>query len=106
MKQWIQMRIEWIDQQFIAAPAFSLKGGSATRGSKLDLRAPTGMIYYTLDGTDPRGPGGAVSPAAQPFRSALTLNKSTVVFCRACQTKCWSCPAVARFVVGEAGSER
>jgi len=99
MKQWIQQRIEWIDQQFLAAPSFSAPSGAVARGFSLVLRAPAGKIYYTLDGTDPRAPGGAVSSAAQAFDTSLKLDTNAVVFCRAYQNNRWSYPAVARFTL-------
>lgn len=36
---------------------------------------PNGTIYYTLNGDDPRSPGGAISPSAQPFNTTLLLNQ-------------------------------
>src|SRR5690606_28154317 len=49
----------------IDAPAFSLAPGDVAAGSTLAIDGPTGgAIYYTLDGSDPRLPGGAINPAA------------------------------------------
>ncbi len=48
----------------LAPPVFSQYGGSVTSGYPLVLSSATGTIYYTLDGSDPRLPGGAVSPLA------------------------------------------
>ena len=106
MKQWIQNRIAWIDQQFIPAPSFSLPAGSVNPASKLELRAPAGKIYYTLDGSDPRVAGGAVSPAARVYSSALVLNEPAVVFCRVHEDRRWSGPAVAKFLLKVKGSDR
>ena len=99
MKQWIQKRIEWIDQQFLAAPTFSLAAGPVARGSSLELRAPMGKVYYTLDGSDPRALGGAVSPSANSFGSPVVLNEDTTLFCRAFQGNRWSYPGVRKFYV-------
>ena len=104
MKQWIQQRIEWVDQQFLAAPSFSLKAGPVGRGSELVLRAPAGRIFYTLNGTDPRAPGGGASLSAQSFNAPVVLNGDALLFCRACQTGRWSYPAVARFTVAASQS--
>ncbi|MCB1125275.1 MAG: lamin tail domain-containing protein, partial [Verrucomicrobiae bacterium] len=46
------------------APVFNLYGGHVTNGFVVTLAAGTGTLYYTLDGTDPRLPGGAVAPGA------------------------------------------
>ena len=99
MKQWTQQRIEWIDRQFLAAPSLSLKAGAVDPGARLDLRAPRGRVYYTLSGTDPRAPGGAVAPGAQLYRSAIVLNENAAVYCRAYQDNRWSPPTVERFLV-------
>src|SRR6266404_3406072 len=37
LKQWIQQRIEWMDQQFMLPPAFSMQEGAVSRGAKLEL---------------------------------------------------------------------
>ncbi len=48
----------------VEAPAFNRHGGRVDPGFLLIITAPAGKIYYTLDGTDPRIPEGAVSPNA------------------------------------------
>ncbi|HEY6563995.1 MAG TPA: CotH kinase family protein, partial [Pirellulaceae bacterium] len=45
-----------------SAPVMNQHGGNASNGFRVTLSAPTGTVYYTVDGTDPRLPGGAVSP--------------------------------------------
>ena len=39
-----------------AAPAFNQHGGNVATGFDLTMAAPAGVIYYTLDGSDPRVP--------------------------------------------------
>ncbi|MCU0780636.1 MAG: lamin tail domain-containing protein, partial [Akkermansiaceae bacterium] len=49
----------------VEAPEISQRGGAVAPGSSISLSGPGGAtIYYTLDGSDPRLPGGAVSPTA------------------------------------------
>jgi hypothetical protein len=50
-------------------------GGNAAAGAALTMSNPNsyGMIYYTLDGSDPRLPGGAVNPAASNFGPSNTV---------------------------------
>ena len=48
----------------VEAPAFSRPGGVVEPGSRLLIHPAPGQVLYTLDGTDPRLPGGAVSPGA------------------------------------------
>lgn len=101
LKQWIERRIEWMDRQFLAAPSFSVHPGPVKAGSKLELMSPKGKVYYTLDGTDPRTSGGVVSRDAHLYKSALVLNESANVFCRAFDAGRWSYPASAKFSVAE-----
>ena len=99
MKQWIQKRLSWIDQQFHAAPSFTLKtrsGGNA----ELALRAPAVKIYYTLDGTDPRAPGGGISSSARLYESAIPVKEKVRVFARARAGSRWSDPASGVFPAG------
>lgn len=45
-------------------PVFAQHGGIVPDQFDLTINAPEGTIYYTLDGTDPRVPGGGINPAA------------------------------------------
>ncbi len=104
MKQWIQQRIDWIDSQFLAAPRLSLKAGAVAAGSPLTLRVPIGRVYYTTDGTDPRLPGGGVSPKARVFKSPMALNQNTRLFARARNADAWSAPVSANYTVAAAAN--
>jgi CotH protein/chitobiase/beta-hexosaminidase-like protein len=104
LKEWIRQRIEWMDQEFMLPPSFSMRGGTVNHGAKLELRARQGKVYYTLDGSDPRAPGGAVSNAAKPYKSSIVLEDTTTVFCRATDGTRWSYAAVSKFVVGKPAS--
>ena len=46
-------------------------------GFNLTLTAGTGTSLLTLDGTDPRLPGGAVSPAVQTYAGPLTITSTS-----------------------------
>jgi hypothetical protein len=46
-------------------PAFNQYGGLVTNGFQPALTSSSGTIYYTLDGTDPRWPGGGLSASAR-----------------------------------------
>jgi hypothetical protein len=86
MKQWIQKRLAWMDGQFIAAPALTQAAGGIT------LRASSGKIYYTLDGSDPRLPGGGVSPKAKPYNAPIPLNSAANLVARVQGRSGWSSP--------------
>ena len=48
----------------IIAPVFSQNGGSIPVGGGITMATGATAIYYTLDGSDPRLPGGAIAPGA------------------------------------------
>ena len=56
----------------VSAPEFNKYGGQIDAGFNLYMSAPSGTIYYTTDGSDPRLVGGAVSPSALIFPGTLT----------------------------------
>src|SRR5213075_2620164 len=63
------------------APEFNQNGGNIAPGFNLSIALGAGnpvgtQIYYTLDGTDPRLIGGAISPTAILYTGAIPLNTS------------------------------
>jgi hypothetical protein len=95
MKNFIQTRLAWIEKQFLAAPEVS-PGDAVRDGQKVSLSAAAGKIYFTLDSTDPRAPGGSVSPKAQPYSAPVVLAPSAQLFARAQHENRWSPPAIVR----------
>ncbi len=66
-------------------PTFSQFGGIVPGGYQLVIAktAPAGsIIYYTLDGSDPRLAGGAVASLALTYSGPVTLNTLTTVRAR------------------------
>ena len=82
LKTWLTSRINWIDSQWIARPTFSIPGPVVTPGTGVTLSAPAGVVYYTLDGTDPRAPGGGISPSARLATGPITINQYTRITAR------------------------
>lgn len=67
----------------VEPPAFNQHGGAVQAGFTLIMTAPAGEIYYTLDGQDPRLPGGAVNATqAVKYAGPVTLTKSAHVKAR------------------------
>jgi hypothetical protein len=84
LKQWYRDRLQFMDTNLLAKPVFSSSGGSISPGMTLTINGPAGAtIYYCTDGSDPRLPGGAVSPKALVYQSPIALNASTVIMARA-----------------------
>lgn len=48
------------------------EGGYLPPGSTLTLTGPTGLIYYTLDGSDPANPDGSINPGAIEIASGVS----------------------------------
>jgi len=76
----------------VSAPVFSQHGGSIPSGFLLTISHSnaTGRIYYTLDGTDPRLVGGALSATALPYTNPVALLNSTRVQARVLSGSAWS----------------
>jgi hypothetical protein len=59
-------------------------------GSRVEVKAPRGKIFYTLDGSDPRGIGGTLSPRAKPNDGPLSLPMNGVAKARVLVDEDWS----------------
>ncbi len=119
LKSYVANRLNFIDTNLLNAPVLSCNGGAIPSGFTLTLTAATreanSTIYYTLNGTDPRLPGGAVSPAALASlnTATLTLTNNARVFARNWNpahhnltgqgnppvSSSWSGPTAATFIV-------
>ncbi|MGE5612204.1 MAG: CotH kinase family protein, partial [Bacillota bacterium] len=67
MKNFLKTRLAWIDSQYLAAPVLNQDAGTISSPFKLTLSSSGKPIYYTLDGSDPRLPGGAINPKARLY---------------------------------------
>jgi hypothetical protein len=98
MKDWISQRIQWMDQQFLAGPTLAPKPGAVDRGTKLVLKGQS-KLYYTLDGSDPRASGGAVSATAHAYSGGIVLDQNANVVARVFRNNQWSYPTTGKFTV-------
>ena len=78
----------------LPAPTFSREAGFVEAGATITLSGEA-EVWLTVDGTDPRAPGGAPSPAAVAA-STLTLPSSTLVSARLRSGEAWG-PLATRF---------
>jgi hypothetical protein len=84
LKQWYRDRLQFMDTNLLAKPVFNSNGGPFSPGMTLTMSGPAGAtIYYCVDGSDPRLPGGGVSPSALVYHSPIALNGSAVIMARA-----------------------
>jgi hypothetical protein len=66
LKAWLSNRVTFMDSQFVSRPTNNTPGGRFTNTVSVRLTGrANGTVYYTLDGTDPRAPGGAVRGSAR-----------------------------------------
>ncbi len=81
------------------APAFNHRGGEVQPGWWFMMLSFQGLIYYTLDGSDPRAIGGGIAPGAILWKNAFQINVSTTVKARVFNGTDWSPLHEARFLV-------
>jgi hypothetical protein len=84
----------------LEAPGFSQFGGAVPAGFSLSLSNgnPSGTIFFTTNGQDPRTPGsGAVASAAQAFDRPVLINTPTEVRARVLAGTNWSALVEAVF---------
>ena len=76
----------------LSAPAINQFGGWYLPGftASLSHTNGAGIIKYTLDGTDPRLPGGAQNPAALTYAAAVALSGTQTVKARVLNGTTWS----------------
>jgi hypothetical protein len=84
MKQWLSDRVHFMDTNFVARPSMSHEGGEVSPGFTLSLSGPPGAtVYYTLDGTDPRAPGGNIAANATAYSGPIVISSNARVVARA-----------------------
>ena len=81
-KFWYSNRLDFIDTNFLGRPTLSCLGGQVTNGfsvSLTDNSEKTGTIlYYTLDGRDPRASGGSITSYALQWSGSPILVATNV----------------------------
>jgi hypothetical protein len=82
MLEWLSNRVAFIDRQLTAPPTAELERAPAG-GMQLVLTSATNsLIYYTLDGSDPRAAQGGVAPTALRYSNSIALPSSAKVVAR------------------------
>jgi hypothetical protein len=88
-----------------AAPLFNRNGGTVAPGFALTMSAPSGTIYYTTDGADPRVThAGTVAGSAQVYAGPVTLQATVTVKARTRVSGEWSALSEATFQIGQLSS--
>ncbi|MBN1671472.1 MAG: CotH kinase family protein, partial [Kiritimatiellae bacterium] len=108
LNSWLSLRSPIVVGQFRSAglypsldpPTFQQHGGAIAAGFKLTMSNPnsSGVIYYALDGSDPRNAGGNPSAGKIQYAGAVTLSRTTHVQARIYKTATtWSAVHAATF---------
>jgi len=98
-RKWTDLRFDWVDGLFLKMPLLSSTGGNVSPGFAVSASSQGGTIYYTMNGDDPRASGGAISPGATMYTSAIVINDNATIMARSFNGTQWSGPARATFVV-------
>jgi hypothetical protein len=82
-KSWLLRRVEFMDTNFVSPAKLSSPGGRIRPGFPLAITGPTGgTIFYTINGSDPRGAGGTLSAGALEYKGPITLAQNARVVAR------------------------
>lgn len=80
------------------APTFSVAGGRVDTGTALEIDSGMdGLVYYTLDGTDPRMPDGTLSPTAIPYDGPIEIRDRVTVTARNVSIDRWTAKASSQY---------
>ncbi|MDD4869941.1 MAG: lamin tail domain-containing protein [Kiritimatiellae bacterium] len=80
-------------------PVFNQQGGNVPYDFSLTMSSPSGTVYYTQNGTDPRQMGGAVDPGALTYSGPVILNDSVHIKARVLYGSTWSALNEASFYI-------
>lgn len=92
LRDWVEARLAWIDRQFLPTPGFVVFGAGPQ--SRIELTTPVrnATVCFTLDGTDPRAPGGKLSPQAAVFTAPVAWTEKARLCARVRRGDRWSSP--------------
>ena len=82
MKSWLSNRVNYIDSQLASPPAVTAQNDAKKQRLTL-IAATNATVYYTLDGSDPRRPGGTISTNAILYTGPIELAAGSKVVARA-----------------------
>lgn len=116
LKNWLTTRADWVDRELVRPPGVTPNGGALAADETIRLKANRGTLfsptdlYYTTDGTDPRLPGGEISPSAIKYDGVFSLDSTANLVVREHlpnykpkadgPDQQWSAAANVQFVIG------
>jgi hypothetical protein len=83
----------------VGAPIFNQFGGNVPANFHLSITHTnaSGVILFTIDGTDPRSPGDVIAPGAAVYGHAISITSPTLVRARVNNGASWSAIVEAEF---------
>jgi hypothetical protein len=94
LRTWVVNRAANVPTQFVhpfvPRPVFNQDGGEVLSGFELTMSTPSGDIYYTTDGTDPRAPGNGISPNAVLYTAPVVVDRTLRITARTFDGTNWS----------------
>ncbi len=101
LKDFVERRAAWIDSQFRAPPEIAPAGGVVVNPTEVSITpASSGLVYYTLDGSDPRNETtGGVSENAIEYESPFNVTENLIVQTRVLRGRSWSAKASETYYV-------
>ncbi|MES2468564.1 MAG: CotH kinase family protein [Verrucomicrobiota bacterium] len=99
MKTWAKGRAAYFDSNFVPLPVIVPPGGIVSAGSAAAITSAAPECWVTTDGSDPRLPGGGVSPVAVAA-SSLTISGDVRLIARSRNGVDWSGPVSVVLAVG------
>jgi hypothetical protein len=82
-----------LDPPVLDPPESHLAAGSTVTLMEAE---PDAAVYFTLDGSDPRRPGGTLAPGARAYDGAVVLPAGATLVARALEGDTWSARTVTR----------
>ena len=104
LKNWVENRAEWMDQQYVVPPDFVTQPGVLAEDRLVKITPGPGRTFYTTDGTDPRLPGGVRSKTAKILsraRPEIRIESTTRLILRSLVGDEWSGAIDGMFVASE-----
>ena len=86
LKHWLSAHLHFMDTNFLDRPLIAQEGGMINSPVELGIAPPAfplnTTVYYTLDGTDPRLPGGGISSSARAYSGSISISNNTHIIAR------------------------
>ena len=99
LKNWLRIRRQTIDAAFTEPPLISPPGGRVESGLMVEVSVLSGAdLYFTTDGSDPRGEDGEPAPSATLYTVPIVISENTRVTVRARLGNVWSDPVVETYI--------